>query len=129
MVSLRDSAERARPRPVDDDGGPDGQESPEVRVDLDLLVEQPADSLVDDPHARDQEQDGFHEGGDVLDLAVAVRVLAICGPSRGLDGVESHRRRHQIQAGVSRLGQHAKASGREADHDLEAGESDRGNQR
>ena len=54
---------------------------PDVGFHLHGFEEQPLDRLVDDPDAGDQQQQGLEQRREVLDLAVAVGVLAVGGPA------------------------------------------------
>ena len=61
----------------------------------DVAEEDPLDGLVDDPGAGDEEEHGLDEGGEVLDLAVAVGVGLVGGPVRDADGDEGDERRRR----------------------------------
>ena len=86
------------------------------------VEEQPLDGLVDDPDAGDDQEEGLDEGGEVLDLAVAVGVVLVGGTVGDVDGQEGDDGGHQVEAGVGGLGQHPEAAGHEADDELDDGE-------
>ena len=85
--------------------------------------------LIDNPNAGRQEKKGFEERGEILGLAVAIKVIAVRRFSGEPDGQKSHHGSDEIQAGVGRFGEDAKATGSQSDDDLENGETDSRNDR
>ncbi len=76
--------------------------------------------FVDDPDAGQQQQAGFDESGEALDLAVTVLMVGIGRLVGDANREVSDRRGHQIEARVRRLGEDAQAAGGDADHHLQA---------
>ena len=105
---------------IDDD---DDEEGPQARVDMDLTEEDPPDGLVDDPGAGDEEEHRLDEGGEVLDLAVAVRVGLVGRPVRDADGDEGDERGDEIEPRMGGLGQDAERAAEETDDELHAGQA------
>ena len=86
---------------------------------------QPADRLVDDDAADDQQERALGERGEVLGLAVAVGVVAVGRPDRDAQRVERQERRDEVGAGVRRLGDHRQRAGEQARDELQRDEEDR----
>ena len=85
---------------------------PDGDLDLRLVESQPVDRLPHDPRAGEQQQQGLDQGREVLDFAVAVRVLAVGRPAGETHGQKRQPGRHQVQAGVRRFRQDPQASRR-----------------
>ena len=116
LVFARGPVQNAGAGDVDNDRYDHDGKGPHRGLDLHGLEEQPLDRLVDDPDARDQQQEGLNQRREVLDLAMPVEVLLVGRPVRKADGKEGDQGRHQIEAGMGGLGQDAQAASQQA-HD------------
>jgi hypothetical protein len=94
-------------------------------LDVAASEDQPLAGLVGDPHAGREEEPGLEEGREVLDLPMAVEVIAVRRLRGGADRPEGHQRGEQVDARVRRLGEDADGPGGETDHHLHAGEDHR----
>ena len=90
-------------------------------LDLGRVEEDAVDGLVGDPDAGDDHEAGFDEGGEVLDLAVAVGVVFVGGLAGDADGEEGEAGAEQVDAGVGGVGEHAERAGEDSGDDLEEG--------
>ncbi len=80
MVLVGDAMEGAGAGEVDGDGEEKDEKGPDGEVEGEVLVEEDAaDGLGDDPDAGGEHEDGFDEGGEAFDLAVAVVVVLVGG--------------------------------------------------
>lgn len=121
-VLVRHAAQRARAAVVENDRHGHHEHGPYVRLNLHGMEEEALDRLIDDPYAGGKEQAGFDEGGDVLDLAVAVLVLRVGGQVTDAHREEGDDRGHQIERRVQRLGKDAEAAAHQAYDELEEGD-------
>ena len=87
-------------------------------LDFYVVEEQALDGLVDDDDARQKQETGFDEGGEILDFAVAVLVVGVGGLVGDADGKERDDRGDQVEKGVGSFGQNAEAAGGDADENL-----------
>ena len=94
-----------------------------------FVEEQPLRRFMDDPNAGDKQQQGLEEGREVLDLSVAVGVLAVGGPAGDAHGPERHGGGQQVEPRMQGLGENAQAVGREPDAELRAGQQEGRRQR
>ena len=104
---------------VDGDRGEQHGERPERELDLDWMEEDAVDGFVGDPEAGDDHQAGFHEGGEVLNLAVAVGVIFVGGLAGDAHREEGEARAQQVDAGMRRIGEHAQRTGEDAGDNLQ----------
>ena len=93
---------------------------------MDVAEEDPLDRLIDDPAAGDEKEDGLDEGGEILDLAVAVRMGFVGRAVRDADGDEGDERGDEVEPRMGGLGQDAERSAEEADDELHAGQAQGG---
>ena len=70
---------------------------------MDFLKEEPVGGLDHDPSARDEEEAGLNERGQLLHLSVTKRMGGVCGNVGGADRDKGNRRGEQIQGRVRRL--------------------------
>jgi len=105
VVLGSDAAESAGAPPIDSHRDEHHGECPEGWFDFHVAEEQTHDCLVDDPDAGQQKQPGFHEGGEVLDLAVAVLVVGVGGLVGDSNGEVGEQGGDQIERGVRGLGE------------------------
>ena len=91
------------------------QEGPDTRLDVDLVEEEAAHRLVDDPRGGDQQQPRLDKGRQVLDPPVAVAMLAVGRLPGEAHGDEGDRGGDEIERGVQRLGQDTEAAGENPD--------------
>jgi len=124
-VLAGDAQERAGTGPVDHEGERHHQEGPVIGVDRVVLHEEPLHRLDDDPEAGQQQEEGLHQGGEVLDLAVAVLVLRVRRAAGDADRQKREARGQQIESGVQRLGEDPQGVGSEPDHELGCGQRER----
>ena len=59
-------------RDVDDQSYQQDENGDQARLDVHAVEKQPVEAFVDDEERGDDEQRGFHEGGKILEFAVAV---------------------------------------------------------
>ena len=112
---------------VDHDHDADDDERVPRSVDVRMpAAAQPLDRAQGDEHAREDEDRGLRERGEVLRLAVPVLVPDVGGPGGDADGEERQQRRNEIRARVDRLGEQGEAVRREADGKLDRDQHDRG---
>ena len=126
VVLLGDTAQAARAPEIDDHGKAHHGESPNRRLDLDPVEEEPFDRFVDDPDAGEQQQAGFKEGGEALDLAVSVLMFGISRLVGNADREIGNCGGDQIEAGMRGLGENAQTSRGCADDDLQQRNGDGG---
>ena len=88
------------------------------------MKEEPLARFVNNPDAGQQQQAGFDEGREAFDFAMTVLVLGVGRLVGDANREVGHRRGHQIEAGVRRLGQNAQAAGGDPDHYLHQGDGD-----
>ena len=100
-----DAAESAGAPPVDGHRDQHHGESPDRRLDFNVAEEQAHDRFVDHPDAGQQKQAGFDEGGEVLDLAVAILVVGVGGLVGDSHGEIGEQGRDQIERGVCGFGE------------------------
>ena len=128
LAFVSHAIERAGARPVDGNGGEHDDERPDVDLHLAAAVGEPVERGIDNPGAGGQQEDGFKQSGEVLDLAVAVAVVFIGGPGGGAYRNPGGAGGDKVQAGVRRFSQNAETAREQADGDFEQGEGDRGQQ-
>ena len=108
---------------VDDDHRSDhGQRIP---LGLDRRLRPPGDvrdRAPDDEEACRDEEAGLGEGGEMLGLAVAVRVRAVGRTDGDADREEGQERGDEVHARVQRFGDQPEAVGRETGNELERDE-------
>ena len=75
--------------------------------------------LPDDPGAGDSHQPRLAEGGEILNLAVAVGMILVCRLVAHLHGEVGQRRGDQVESGMGRVGKHAQRPGEQAGGELE----------
>ena len=126
VVFVGDAPQPARTPEVDDDRNAHHHKRPERRLDFDGMEEQTLARFVDDPDAGQQQQAGFDEGREALDLAVTVLVLGVGRLVGDTHREVGHERSHQVEPRVRRFGQNAQAAGGDSDHHLHHGDEDRG---
>ncbi len=78
------------------DEGPDG----EPKVEVMAAEEDAVDGLVDDPDGGGEHEAGLDEGGERLDLAVAIVVVFVGGAIGGAHGEEGDGGGDHIDAGM-----------------------------
>ena len=78
FVSSRYFCKRARALHVAEDGDNEHGGRPDARLDKDGLEKEPLDHLSEDKGDGEEEQERLGEGGQVLRLAVAVRMVRVC---------------------------------------------------
>ncbi len=124
-----DAAESAGTPPIDGHRDEHHGECPDGWFDLNAAEEQTHDRFVDDPDAGQQKQAGFDEGGEVLDLAVAILMVGVGGLVGDSDREICEQGGDQIQSRVRGFGEDAEAARSDADDDLSAGDEEGGDNR
>jgi hypothetical protein len=100
-----DAAEGARAGEIDGDGAEQHDEWCEGLPEREVVVEEDAvNRLGDQPDAGGKHDAGLDEGGEGLDLAMAVVVVLVGGAVGDLDGEEGDDGGDEVDAGVRRLG-------------------------
>ena len=100
---------------VDADGHGHDEKRPEAGVDVHRLEEDPDDGLVDDPGAGHEKQHGLDQGGEILDLAVAVGMIVVRRLVGDVNGQQGDDGGDEVERRVGRFRQDpetARASGR-----------------
>ena len=119
VAGARPSRDR-RPARVDGDDDEDDDERVPRRVDVRLGgADEHRQGAVRDVEAREHEDRGLAERGQVLGLAVPVGMPAVGGAAGDADREEREKRGDEVGAGVDRLGDQAEAAGREPGAELE----------
>jgi hypothetical protein len=90
------------------------------------VKKQAVEAFVNDEYRGDDEQRGFHESGKILKFTVPVRVAFVGGLVGHAHGEERNYRREQIETGMQRFGQNAKAAGANDQKGLEGQQHDGG---
>ena len=102
-VSCGYFAEGAGAGEINHDGEGEDEEGPGAEGEREVIVEDDAvDGLVDDPDGGGEHEAGFDEGGEGLNLAVAVVVVVVGGAVCDLDGEEGDGGGDEVDAGVGR---------------------------
>ncbi len=122
IVLVGDPLQGPRPPPVHRHRGKHHQECRQAGLNLHVTEEQAPHGLVDDPHASQQQQAGFDEGGKVLDFAVTILVVGI----GGLVGNPHRKQRDdggdQVESRVCGFRENSQAAGADSDHHLQRGD-------
>jgi hypothetical protein len=118
VIFFRHSREHAGTRNIDGNRSQHHGQRPHRDLDLRVMESQPPHRLPHDPRAGEQQQQGFAQRREVLDLAVPVEVRTVGGPSGETHGEKGQAGGHQVQAGMRRLGQDSQASGPHPHHEF-----------
>ena len=114
-----DAGQHAGAEEVDHDRGDDDAEGDRRRLDrMRMIADQPLPRFPHHHAGQGEQQRGLGEGGDVLDLAVAVLMVLVrrlVGPAHGEVG---HHRRGEVDQRMGRLGEDRQRAGRDPDHGL-----------
>ncbi len=125
-----DLREHAGAEEVDHDRGDDDAECEDRRLDgMRVIADQPLARFPHHHAGQDEQQRGLGEGGDVLDLAVAVLMVLIrrlVGPAHGEVG---HHRGGEVDQRMGRLGEDRQRAGQHPDHGLAEGQGAGGGDR
>ncbi len=119
-----DTAERPGSRYIDEDRNDHDDESPWGRIDFNRLEKQPVDGFMNDPDAGREQQNGFEQRREILDLAMAIRVLTIGRARRHTDRKPGDTGSHQIQCGMGGFGQNTETARCEADDEFQTRQKD-----
>ena len=116
---------------IDHDRDADHREMPKRSDSTSTAVveKEPVARFVDDPHAGDQQQQRLEQRREILELAVAVGMLAVGGQARHPHGPKRHGGGDQVQGGMRRFGQNAQAVRPQADDDFDRRQKHRRHQR
>src|ERR1035441_2734505 len=90
-------------------------------LDFNSTEEETQCGFVDNPGAGQKEQASFDKCREVLDFAVAVLMIGVCGFVGNAHRKKREERGDQVEPGVRRFRKNTQASGAESDHNLEDG--------
>jgi hypothetical protein len=113
-VLMATCSQKRRPTDLQENGEGKERESDRVRV-YQAPVAQPLHGLVSNDQSRDDEQDPFGIGVQVLGLAVPGRVLAVGRLGRCPDGDEGKDGGRGIEAGMNCIRDQRETAGQEAE--------------
>ncbi len=113
---MRRAVQGAGTAHVDRNHHADDREHVPARVRRRPVPGETVNRLIRDHDARDDQDRALAERRQVLGLAVAVGMLAVCGTPGDADGEERQQRRDQVGGRVDRLGDQPQAV-REQTHD------------
>ena len=102
-------------------GDSHNQEAPIRDRDRHIFEKEPSYGLVDDPDTGDQQKQGLDEGGEVLDLPVAIVMLTVRWPPGDPNRQECNDRRNEVKTAVGRLRKETQAVSQQPHHQLHAG--------
>ncbi len=115
VVLFRRAIQHPGARIIDDDGNTHRQKCPDAGINLDVLKKKPVDRFVDDPAARNKEQDRFRQRAEIFDFAVTVEMRVIRRAITHPHGKKSDQRRAEIERGMGGFGKNTQTAGHHAD--------------